>query len=170
MPSSPEVCPTVCPHDELNLKVFRSRWCARLNSRAGAGPVFSRLLFAPLFLLLLSVTTVSVATAQSPTATLAGTVTDQNNAVIPGVNIAVISIAQGFQRSAVTDGDGAFVVTLLPAGNYTVKAEHEGFTTAEARDIVLNVNDRVALKMQLKVGALTGQQVDVLDRPSLIDE
>src|SRR5215467_4984060 len=130
MPSSPEVCPTVCPHDEWNLKVFSSQRSARLNLPDRAGPFFLRLLFSSFFLLLLGVA--NVATAQSPTATLTGTVTDQNDAVIPGVNIAVISIAQGFQRSAVTDGDGAFVVPLLPAGNYTVKAEREGFTTAEA--------------------------------------
>src|SRR5215813_2600557 len=144
MPSSPEVCPIACPHDEPSLKVFGSHSSARLNLPERAGPFFLRLLFSSFFLLLLVVVSVPVAMAQSPTATLTGTVTDQNDAVIPGVNIAVISIAQGFQRSAVTDGDGAFVVPLLPAGNYTVKAEREGFTTAEARDIVLNVNDRVA--------------------------
>jgi hypothetical protein len=108
--------------------------------------------------------------AQSPSATLIGTVTDQDDAVIPGVNIAVISIAQGFQRSAVTNGEGTFIVPLLPAGNYTVKAEREGFSPAEARDVILNVNDRVALRIQLKVGNLNSQTVDVLDTPTLIDE
>lgn len=150
MPSSPEVCPCVfCPHIES---------------------VFSRLIISSLLLLVLISANASVASAQSPTATLTGTVTDQNDAVIPGVNIAVISIAQGFQRSSVTDGDGAFIVPLLPAGNYTVKAEREGFSPAEARDVILNVNDRVALKIQLKVGNLNSQTVDVLDTPALIDE
>ncbi|HEY2962900.1 MAG TPA: carboxypeptidase regulatory-like domain-containing protein, partial [Pyrinomonadaceae bacterium] len=170
MPSSPEVCPTVCPHDELNLRRFRPHGPCRLILPALAGPFFRRLLVSSFFLLLLGLASVSVVRAQSPTATLTGTVTDENDAVVPGVNIAVISIAQGFQRSAVTNGDGAFVVPLLPPGNYTVKAEREGFTTAEARDVILNVNDRVALKMQLKVGTLTGQTVDVLDTQALIDE
>src|SRR5690349_20529124 len=156
MPSSPEVCPTVCPHDELNLKVFSSHASARLHVPDLHGSFFLRLLLVGLFLVFASaVVDVPVASDQSPTATLTGTVTDQNDAVIPGVNIAVISIAQGFQRSAVSDGDGAFVVPLLPPGNYTVKAEREGFSAAEARDVVLNVNDRVALRIQLKVGALT---------------
>ncbi len=150
MPSSPEVCPCVfCPHMDS---------------------VFLRLILTSFLLLFLLSVNVSVATAQSPTATLTGTVTDQNDAVVPGVNIAVISIAQGFQRSTVTDGEGAFVVPLLPAGNYTVKAEHEGFSPAEARDVILNVNDRVALKIQLKVGNLNSQTVDVLDTPALIDQ
>lgn len=170
MPSSPEVCPTVCPHDELMLKSFSLRGSARVNLPDRAGPFLLRLLFSSFFLLLLVLATVPVATAQSPTATLTGTVTDQNDAVVPGVNIAVISIAQGFQRSAVTDGDGAYVVPLLPPGNYTVKAEREGFTPAEVRDVVLNIYDRVNLRIQLKVGALSGQNVDIVDRPALIDE
>ena len=75
--------------------------------------------------------------AQGTTATLSGIVTDPNDAVIPGVNVAVFNIAQGFQRSTVTNGEGSFVVPLLPPGVYTVKAEREGFTPAEVRDVVL---------------------------------
>jgi len=150
MPSSPEVCPCVfCPHRKS---------------------VLSRLVIRSFLLLVLIAANNSVTNAQSPTATLTGTVTDQNDAVVPGVNVAVISIAQGFQRSAVTDDEGAFAVPLLPAGNYSVKAEREGFSPAEIRDVILNVNDRVALKIQLKVGNINSQTVDVLDTPSLIDQ
>jgi len=108
--------------------------------------------------------------AQSASATLSGTVMDQDGAVVPGVNIAVISIAQGFQRSTTTSDEGIFVVPLLPPGNYTVKAEHEGFTTAEVRDVILNVNDQRAIKISLTVGDLASQTVQVLDTPPLIDE
>lgn len=150
MPSSPEVCPRLfCPHMKS---------------------VLARLILSSFLLLVLITANTSIASAQSPTATLTGTVTDQNDAVIPGVNVAVISIAQGFQRSAVTDGEGAFIVPLLPAGNYNVKAEREGFSPAEVRDVILNVNDRVALKLQLKVGNINSQTVDVLDTPALIDQ
>src|SRR5262245_38772830 len=78
--------------------------------------------------------------AQSATATLSGSVVDENGAVIPGVNIAVINLARGFQRTATTSSDGNFVVPLLPPGKYIVKAEREDFATAEVRDVVLNVN------------------------------
>jgi hypothetical protein len=115
------------------------------------------------------VTSVAVM-AQSPTATLTGTVTDQNDAVLPGVNIAIINISNAFERSTVTNGEGAFVVPLLAAGTYTVKAEREGFTPVELHDVVLNVNDRVAVNIKLKVGEIKGQTVDVIDAPSLIDE
>jgi len=108
--------------------------------------------------------------AQGATATLSGVVMDQAGAVVPGVNIAVISIAQGFQRTTTTSDEGTFVVALLPPGNYTVKAEREGFTPAEVRDVILNVNDQRTIKLPMNVGQVTSQTVDVLDSPSLIDE
>src|SRR5688572_24836951 len=172
MPSSPEVCPCAfCPHEGPiveNSKI--SPAFARLRLPGAADSLLLRLLMSSFFLLSMISVNTSITAAQSPNATLTGTVTDQNDAVVPGVNIAVISIAQGFQRSTVTDGDGAFVVPSLPPGNYTVRAEREGFTAAEVREVVLNVNDRVALKIQLKVGTLSGQTVDVVDTPPLIDE
>ncbi len=127
------------------------------------------LLNASLFTLLLSFTVVNVH-AQGATATLSGVVTDQTGAVIPAANIAVISIAQGFQRTTATNDEGIFVVPLLPPGNYTVKAEHEGFTPAEFREVILNVNDQRTIKIALKVGNVANQTVDVLDSPALIDE
>src|SRR3569832_729763 len=125
------------------------------------------------FLVLSFVLVISIANsvfAQGATATLSGIVIDENGAVISRANIAVISIAQGFERTADTNEEGSFVVSLLPPGNYTVKAELEGFTPAEFRDVVLNVNDQRNIKITLKVGKLASQIVDVLDSPALLDE
>ncbi|HEU4506786.1 MAG TPA: TonB-dependent receptor [Pyrinomonadaceae bacterium] len=107
--------------------------------------------------------------AQSSTATLSGIVIDQTGAVIPGVKIAVISIAQGFQRNATTNDEGIFIVGQLPPGSYTVKAEHDGFTPAEVRDVILNVNDQKTIKVYLKVGNVS-QTVEIVDGSSLIDD
>ena len=106
--------------------------------------------------------------AQNGTATLSGTVTDQNGALIPGVNIAVINISQGFQRRTMTNADGNFVVSALSPNTYTVKAEHEGFQTAEYQGIVLNVNSQVRIDIQLKLGRLAGSTVDVVENAPLV--
>lgn len=156
MPRMPEVCSCAfCPFSDV--------------SEVGI-LVLCKIVPAAVCLLLLSACFVTGVSAQSATATLSGTVMDQQGGVIPGVNIAVISIAQGFQRSTTTSDEGIFVVPLLPPGNYTVKAEHEGFATAEVRDVILNVNDERAIKISLVVGDLTSQTVQVLDTPPLIDE
>src|SRR5882724_6445434 len=102
MPRIPEVYPSAfCP-----LSYFSNIGSSALRLLPSSScllPSASCLLHSAVCLLLLLITL----HAQGATATLSGTVTDQNNAVIPGVNIAVISIAQGLQRSATTNGDGA---------------------------------------------------------------
>src|SRR5258705_1007549 len=161
MPRTPEVCSDLfCPLSHFS------------NIASGVlrfvPPVFSAFWLLLVLLITHHYGLITVH-AQGTTATLSGTVTDQNGAVIPDVSIAVINIAQGFQRSATTNGEGVFVVTLLPLGNYIVKAEHEGFTPTEVRDVVLNVNDRVAMKIYMSVGTVS-QTVQIVEGSSLINE
>ena len=92
--------------------------------------------------------------AQSATATLTGMVTDEKGAVISGATITVTNDNTRLTRQTKTSGEGYFSVPLLPPNTYTVKVERDGFAPAEARHVVLNVNDQVALNIQLKVGAL----------------
>jgi len=163
MPRTPEVCSSAfCPQYQV------------INDRVPALTSFRQIFFmrfaVTAMVLLLLFAFSNRAYGQGSTATLSGTVTDQNDAVVPGVNVAVISITQGFQRSTSTNGEGSFVVPLLPPGTYTVKAEREGFTTAEVRDVVLNVNDQVTINIPLKVGSLSSQSVDVLPTPPLLDQ
>ncbi len=108
------------------------------------------------------------ARGQNAGASLSGTVTDQNGALIPGVNIAVINTNQGFQRKTTSNGEGQFVVALLPPNTYTVKAEHEGFQTAEYPGIVLNVNSQIRIDIQLKLGRLAESTVDIVENVPLV--
>ena len=183
MPRTPEVCPPLfCPlsyFSNIACRVLGILPHALRHQASACGHLrsdFYRLPFAVLLLrcafCLLVITchsSLDAALAQGTTATLSGTVTDQNGAVIPDVSIAVINIAQGFQRSATTNGEGAFVVPLLPPGHYTVKAEHNGFTPTEVRDVVLNVNDQVAMKIHMNVGTVS-QTVQIVEGGSLINE
>jgi len=171
MPRSPEVYSAFCPL--FRMINIGSRFLNRLSHAFLHHYPLTSLIACFVCLLSLFITFHSsriTVDAQSATATLSGTVVDQNDAVMPGVNIAVINIAQGFQRSTTTDSKGDFVVPLLPPGDYTVKAEREGFTPAEVRNIVLAVNDQLRIKIPLKVGTLQAQIVDVVDSPGLIDE
>jgi len=183
MPRTPEVCPPLfCPlsyFSNIACRVLGILPHALRHQASACGHLrsdFYRLPFAVLLLrcafCLLVITcnsSLDAALAQGTTATLSGTVTDQNGAVIPDVSIAVINIAQGFQRSTTTSGEGAFVVPLLPPGHYTVKAEHNGFTPTEVRDVVLNVNDQVAMKIHMNVGTVS-QTVQIVEGSSLINE
>jgi hypothetical protein len=109
------------------------------------------------------------AAAQSATATLSGTVTDQNGAVVPGAKITVVNVGTRLQREATTNGEGYFVVLLLPPSNYKVRVEGQGFTPAEIESVILNVGDQKALQIQLKAGDVNAT-VQVINEAPLIDE
>lgn len=163
MPRSPEGDTRVfCPQ----LITRFSLACQRFNSLCLSKPAntatFSSFLSIILFICLSSV----IVDAQSTTATLTGIVKDQSEAVIPGVKISVISIANGFQRDTVTDQAGTFTVPLLSPGTYTVKADRVGFSPTEVRNIVLNVSDVKEILLYLKVGEIS-QTVEIVDGSNL---
>jgi hypothetical protein len=56
----------------------------------------------------------------------------------------------------------------LPPGKYSVTATREGFAPVEIKDVVLNVNDQVAIKIHLSIDTIS-QSVQVVDA-ALINE
>jgi hypothetical protein len=100
-------------------------------------------------------------------ATLSGTVTDAQNAVMPGVSITVHNSATNQDRTVVTDADGQYVVAALPPGTYEVTAHLEGFTD-QKREVPLGPAQTVALNLKLSVGALS-ENVTVTGTSPLID-
>ena len=81
---------------------------------------------AAVAVLALSLLAVRPAAAQS-TATLEGTVTDSQSAIMPGVSVTIRNNATGVERTAVTDAAGKYVAASLTPGHYTVVAHLEGF-------------------------------------------
>ena len=111
-----------------------------------------RVLFLSVCVLLAHHSLMIFANAQSATATLSGSVVDQNDAVIAGANITLLNTATSLRRQTTTNDEGSFTVPLLPPGTYTVAALRDGFSPVEVRDVVLNVGDQKALQIQLKAG------------------
>lgn len=107
--------------------------------------------------------------AQSATATLSGTVVDQNGAVVAGANITVTNTATGLSRQATTNDEGGFTVPLLQPSTYNVGAERDGFAPLRVENVVLNVGDQKAIKIQLKAGDVNAT-VQVQSEAPLIDE
>jgi Carboxypeptidase regulatory-like domain len=104
--------------------------------------------------------------AQSATATLSGTVEDENGAVIPKAEITVLNPSTTQQRQTLTSSEGIFTLTFLPPGRYIVTAKRDGFAPVEIKDVVLNVNDQRTLSIRLKVGTV-GDTVNVIEDANL---
>ncbi|HWF86166.1 MAG TPA: carboxypeptidase regulatory-like domain-containing protein [Vicinamibacterales bacterium] len=108
----------------------------------------------------------SAAWAQS-TATLQGTVTDPQAAVMPGVTVSIKNAATNLERTATTDTAGQFVAAALAPGRYHVVAHLDGFQD-QVRDIDLAPAQTVALALRMTVGALA-ENVTVTGAAPLID-
>jgi hypothetical protein len=110
--------------------------------------------------LILLATLFTTTLAQTTTATLSGTVTDPQNAAVPGAKITVINTETGATRNVVSDDTGSYTVPLLPPGLYRVTVEREGFTVIEVNNVVLSATERVVLPVSLAIGKV-GETVNV---------
>src|SRR5215213_2563433 len=93
----------------------------------------------------------SAAWAQA-TAQLNGRVTDESDAVLPGVTVTATQTDTGFTRTVVTDAAGTWVMPNLPTGPYRLEVSLQGFRTYEQTGIVLQVDARPTINTSLGVG------------------
>lgn len=71
--------------------------------------------------------------AVETTGSLKGVVQDSSGTALPGITVVVTSDAMiGGARTVLTDDQGRYRFPALPIGKYVVKAQHEGFRTAES--------------------------------------
>lgn len=105
------------------------------------------------FLTIISFLFIARVNAQSPNGTISGLVVDPSGAVIVAADILVANDATGVQYSAKTNGDGIYLVPSLPPGTYRLQVSKIGFKTLIKPDIVLNVQDALAINFTLPLGA-----------------
>src|SRR5262245_3143546 len=104
--------------------------------------------------------------AQS-TATLQGTVTDTQGAVVPGASVTAINQATGVQRSATSDTAGSYQMAALPAGTYRVETRLSGFQPKIIKDVVLDVAQKVVLNVQLGLGSVSEEVAVTGEAPAV---
>ena len=86
------------------------------------------------------------------TASVFGTVTDAQAALVPGARVILTNTATGQTRSAITDAAANYVFPLLPVGTYSVIVEQAGFRKFERRGIVIQANENARVDVVLEVG------------------
>jgi len=105
------------------------------------------------FLLIVSLLCIAPASAQSPTATINGIVLDPSGAAIAGAQVVVVNDATGIQYTVKTNGEGIYVVPNLPPGPYRIQVSNNGFKTIIKPDVVIHVQDALAINFTLPIGA-----------------
>ncbi len=104
-----------------------------------------------LFVLLL-IFGVAGAFAQSNTASLSGTVSDEKQSVIPNATVTVRNVNTGFSRNLQTDGEGRYKFVNLPVGAYEVTVEAANFSKYVQTGITLLLNQTAVVDPVMKAG------------------
>ena len=106
--------------------------------------------------------------AQEVRGTILGRVTDQTDAPIAGAGVAVTNTATGVRSTSTTNVSGDYMFPFLIPGPYTLTAEAPGFKKLTRSGIAVRVNDRIAIDVQMELGALT-ESVDVVAESPILD-
>jgi hypothetical protein len=101
-----------------------------------------------------------VAHAQVERGTISGTVRDPSGGIVPGASVTVKNVNTGVQVSPTTNQAGEYVAPNLIPGEYSVTVSHTGFESTTVASIILYVDERRAVDVELTVGAVT-QNVQV---------
>ncbi len=98
-----------------------------------------RFAVAALLVLAWGLALLPAAQAQTAGGNLIGRVQDKSGGNLPGATVTATQKETGLIRSTVTESDGTFRLPSLPVGTYTVTVELNGFATATAENVTVNV-------------------------------
>lgn len=93
--------------------------------------------------------------AQTSQGQIAGTVTDQTGAVIPGATVVLTEVNTQATQTATTDGNGFFVATNLPIGDYTLEVSKPSYRSEKRGGFIVTADSHLTANFQLQVGSAT---------------
>jgi hypothetical protein len=105
---------------------------------------------SPFALLLLLLFFVSSVAAQTHRGSIRGTVSDPNNAVVPGAAVKLINTETNETRETTSGSEGEYALTALPPGSYRLAVSATGFNLFE-QQVVLQVNQELRADSALTV-------------------
>ena len=105
--------------------------------------------------------------AQTVDTAIAGIVTDNTGAVIPGAIVTITDPATGQQKKAVTASTGEYNVNYLTPGSYDVAVSANGFTSYEQKGVVLQINQQAKINAVMRAGGGT-QVIEVSAAPPML--
>jgi hypothetical protein len=96
---------------------------------------------------------------QSATASLIGRVTDPAGAVIVSAQVVIEQSATGFRREIMTNSEGIYVFTSVPAGEYAVTIKAANFPRSLKRILTLRVGQSATFDGTLDVSGPTEEVI-----------
>ncbi len=96
----------------------------------------------------------AAAYGQTTFASITGSVTDSAGAVVPGVNVEATHVQTNYVYTATSNATGAYTLSQLREGEYTLKATSAGFKEFRVQNIVLISRDQRRIDVRLEVGTV----------------
>src|SRR5215510_13620713 len=106
-------------------------------------------------LVLVSMLAAVTVSAQTPSASVTGRVTDATGAVFPGAIVKVTNLDTNLSQQAISNEVGDFVIPYLNPARYMLEAQASGFRTYKHEDFTLAVNQMLRIDVLFKDTATT---------------
>jgi hypothetical protein len=110
---------------------------------------------------------IGFASSQDIRATLTGTVTDPQGAVVPNARIEIKNKATNVVVTSATSDAGLYVAPDLNPGQYSVTASAGGFKSTVRDNVELRVADRLTVDLALQLGAASENVTITAEAPLL---
>ncbi|HXK58827.1 MAG TPA: TonB-dependent receptor [Acidobacteriota bacterium] len=111
-------------------------------------------LWGAVVLALLCFASLDTARAQVLYGSVSGNVRDTTGGAIPGVEVTITNPATNFSQTAVTNEAGAYLITNVPRGTYTLRATMSGFREFVNENVVVTVGNVTRQDVTLQVGGV----------------
>src|ERR1044071_3898162 len=102
-------------------------------------------------------------------ATLTGRVLDSGGSPVPNAQVRITNTATRASRDVATDARGDYVAPLLGPGEYSVRAQAEGFKAAVREGFELTVGQTATLDLKLELGSVQSSVVVTAESPLVED-
>jgi len=104
------------------------------------------------FVLVAGLASPAVVRAQA-TASINGTVQDATGAVIPEATVVLHSNETNLDQTTVTNNVGAYLISQIHPGSYSLKVSKTGFRTEVQQNLTLDVNQTATVNIALSAGS-----------------
>lgn len=110
--------------------------------------------------ILLAMSTSAIWGQTATAGTVAGQVTDEQNAAVPGTEIKVIDTATNAIQTSISNDAGRYIFSQVPPGSYNVIFTKQGFSLYQVNNQQVGVGEVLTLNAKLKIGS-TSTTVEV---------
>ncbi len=145
---------------------MRRSTSGRIESLAEACGAWARLLGVAIAIVFVA----GPAPAQVLYGSITGHVSDQTGAALPGAKVDILNTGTGVTRTVIADDRGAYHVTDLQPGTYSVTIELSGFQSVAQKDVQVVSNAVLRLDAQLALAGLADTVAVTASTPRLQTE